>query len=250
MTRRLDLNCDLGEGAGQDAALMRWITTASVACGGHAGDENSMRETVRLARDRGVAVGAHPGYEDPANFGRIEISITPEAVYALVRRQILALRKIAEAEGVVLSHVKPHGALYNDAARDEATAGAVVAAVKEAGSELALFALSGSALAKVGAAHGLRVASEVFADRAYRADGSLVPRAQPGAVHEDEDVMVAQVLDLVLRGALRLRSGEVVAVRADTLCLHGDGAHAVPFARKIRQALSEAGVEVAAFAQR
>lgn len=244
MTPTIDLNCDLGEGFGHDALLMKLITSANVACGGHAGDEATMRETVSLAKMYWVSVGAHPGYEDRENFGRVDVALTPEEVYALVTRQIAALKRITDPAGVALTHVKPHGALYNKAGRDAATAKAVAEAVAAAGKYLVLYALAGSELIKAGVAAGLRVASEVFADRVYQADGSLVPRSQPGALHTSEEAMVGQVLDMVERGRVETREGFEIAVHADTVCLHGDGPHAVAFAKKIRQALADAGVRV------
>jgi UPF0271 protein len=250
MNRRIDLNCDLGEGAGLDADLMPLVTSANIACGGHAGNEETMRETVRLAKLQGVAIGAHPGYEDPENFGRVEIPLPPDEVTALITRQVQRLERIAIESGARLSHVKPHGALYNVAARDPETAKAVVRAVSDCGAHLALYALAGCTLAKIAAGHGLKVAHEVFADRAYQADGSLVPRSRPGAVHADESVMIQQVLSMVTRGVVTAGDGSEVSLRADTLCLHGDGKHAVEFARRIRDALAEAGVAVEAFGLR
>jgi UPF0271 protein len=240
----VDLNCDLGEGAGQDAALMPLISSANIACGGHVGDEATMRETVRLAKMHGVAVGAHPGYEDRANFGRKEIALPLEEVHALVVRQVAALKTIADEMDVALTHVKPHGALYNVAARDSLVARAVAEAVRASGRHLVLFALAGSELVKAGRAAGLRVASEVFADRVYQADGSLVPRSQPGAMHASDEAMVAQVLDMAKRGVVKTREGFEFAVQADTVCLHGDGPHAVRFAQALCQALKDAGVRV------
>lgn len=244
MTPYIDLNCDLGEGAGQDALLMPLISSANVACGGHAGDEATMRETVSIAKAYWVSVGAHPGYEDRENFGRKEMALSPEEVYGLVSSQVAVLQKIADEAGVAVTHVKPHGALYNVAARDGDTAKAVAEAVYSVGKYLVLYALAGSELVRAGHAVGLHVASEVFADRVYQADGLLVPRSQPGAMHVSEEAMIAQVLDMVERGMVKTRDGFEIAVQADTLCLHGDGAHAVPFARKIRQALKDAGVRV------
>jgi len=244
MTPHIDLNCDLGEGAGQDALLMPLISSANIACGGHAGDEAAMRETVRLAKMSWVSVGAHPGFEDRENFGRKEIVLPPEEIYALVKRQVGALKKIVDARDVALTHVKPHGALYNLAARDPIVAKAVAEAVRDSGRYLVLYALAGSELVKAGIDAGLHVAREVFADRVYQADGSLMPRNLPGALHEAEEVMVGQVLDMVERGMVETREGFEIAVQADTVCLHGDGPHAVRFAKALRQALKDAGVQV------
>ncbi|MFT3781262.1 MAG: 5-oxoprolinase subunit PxpA [Nibricoccus sp.] len=247
MTPVIDLNCDLGEGAGQDASLMPLISSANIACGGHAGDQATMRETLRLAQAHWVSAGAHPGYEDRENFGRNEIKMDADDVYALVKRQVETLKFIADDMGVALTHVKPHGALYNVAARDPMVAKAVAEAVRACGKHLVLFGLSGSELVRAGFAAGLHVANEVFADRVYQADGSLVPRSQAGSVHTSEEAMIAQVLDMVERGVVRTREGFDVSVKADTICLHGDGAHAVAFAKKIRQALKDAGVAVKRF---
>jgi UPF0271 protein len=238
----IDLNCDLGEGAGQDAELMRWVTSANIACGAHAGDAATMRATVRLAHRHGVAVGAHPGYADRVNFGRLEQRLAPEEVYRLVLVQTQTLQRIAAEEGVPVRHLKPHGALYNQAAHDTRLAAAIVQAVNSADPDLILFGPAGSALVQAGEAAGLAVAYEVFADRTYENDGSLTPRSRPGAVIEDAGAAVAQALRLVTAGRVRARDGREIELRADTLCLHGDGAHAVAFARGVDQALASAGV--------
>lgn len=238
---RIDLNCDLGEGAGQDAGLMPLITSANIACGAHAGDEATMRATVVLAKKDGVAIGAHPGFADRENFGRRELSVTPAEVRRLVRDQICRLQALAP-----LRHVKAHGALYNMAARDAALARAVAEAVHEADPRLMLFGLAGSKLVAAGRACGLPVASEVFADRTYQADGSLTPRTQANAFITDEAAAVAQVLRMVREGKVRATDGTDVAIAADTVCLHGDGAHPVEFARRLRRELAAAAIEVKA----
>jgi len=238
---RIDLNCDLGEGAGHDAELMPLITSANIACGAHAGDEATMRATVALAQRHGVAVGAHPGFADRANFGRRELPVSPDEVHALVLDQVRKLRRLGPVR-----HVKPHGALYNMAARDLALARAVVDAIYEVDQRLILFGLAGSHLIAVAEACGLPVVSEVFADRTYQADGSLTSRSQPGAIITDENAAVAQVLRMVREGMVRATDGTDVAIKADTVCLHGDGAHPVEFARKLRDELSAAGVEIKA----
>lgn len=241
----VDLNCDLGEGAGHDAALMPWITSANIACGAHAGDEATMRATAALARTHGVAIGAHPGFADRGHFGRRELALAPDAIRRLVGDQLAVLGRIAE-----FRHVKPHGALYNLAARDAATAEAIVAAIVACDRTLVLFALAGSELARCGRAAGLRVAQEVFADRTYRRDGTLTPRSDGGALIEDDAAAAAQALRLVREGRVRATDGVDVAVTADTVCLHGDGAHPVEFARRLRHTLKEAGVEVRAITAR
>lgn len=246
---RIDLNCDLGEGAGHDAELMPLITSANIACGAHAGDEATMRATVDLALRHGVAIGAHPGFADREHFGRRELPVTPEDVFQLVRRQVFALQGIARDAGAAVAHVKLHGALYNLAARDAAIAEAAAYAVRDAGPELTWFALAGSAQVAAGRECGLTVANEVFADRTYQADGSLTPRSKSDALIVSEDVAVAQALRMIREGKVRATSGADVAITADTVCLHGDGAHAVAFARRLRAELAAAGVEVRRFAR-
>lgn len=238
----IDLNCDLGEGAGHDAELMAWITSANIACGAHAGDQAAMRATVALAREHGVAVGAHPGFADRANFGRSEQALAAGALGELITGQVEALRELGPVR-----HVKPHGALYNLAARDRAAAEVIAAAVYECDRALILFGLAGSELVAAGRARGLRVASEVFADRTYQADGSLTPRTRADALIADENVAVAQVLRMVREGVVRATDGTEVQIVADTVCLHGDGAHAVEFARRLNAELRAAGILIQTF---
>ena len=238
----IDLNCDLGEGAGHDAELMPLITSANIACGGHAGDEATMRATVALAQKHGVAIGAHPSFVDRENFGRRELALSSEEIWALVMKQILVLRTLAP-----LRHVKPHGGLYNLAARDAIVAGAIADAVQAVDKDLILFVLAGSELVKAGRARGLRVAEEVFADRTYQADGSLTPRSQPNALIQDEDTAAAQVLRLIREGKVRATDGSDVSIKTDTVCLHGDGPNAVAFAQRLNVELRKAGIEIKAF---
>ncbi|WP_206859320.1 5-oxoprolinase subunit PxpA [Lysobacter changpingensis] len=247
MGTRIDFNCDLGEGCGDDAAILPHVTSASIACGGHAGDDASMRETLRLCRAHGVAAGAHPSYEDREHFGRRALDVPPGDVARMVRGQVRRLRVIAQEEGVPLAHVKPHGALYNVAADDRAVADAIAATVADIDPTLVLYALSGSALAEAGIAQGLRVAHEVFAERGYDARGRLRPRGTPGAVIDALDDSIAQVRRLALHGEVLADDGRVVRLRADTLCLHGDRADAVQFARAVREALEADGIAVRAF---
>ena len=239
MQRRIDLNCDLGEGAGHDAELMPLITSANIACGAHAGDVATMRATISLANKHGVAIGAHPGFADRENFGRRELAMTPAEVRALIIGQVEALRGLGPVR-----HVKAHGALYNLTARDAALAGTVAAAVQAVDPGLILFALAGSELERAARKIGLRVAREVFADRTYQRDGSLTPRSRPDALIHDEDAAVAQVLRMVSEGAVRATDGTDVPIAADTVCLHGDGPHAVVFARRLNTALRDAGIEL------
>jgi UPF0271 protein len=241
---RIDLNCDLGEGSGHDAELMPLITSANIACGGHAGDRQTMRTAVGLALQHGVAIGAHPGLNDREHFGRREAPIAPAEARVLVLAQIRALQLIVQSCGGQLVHVKPHGALYNMAARDPALARAVAEAVCEVDPQLVLFGLAGSQLLSAGRACGLRVASEVFADRTYQPDGSLTPRSRPEALIQNEDDAVAQVLRMVHESRVRAVDGTDVPIRADTVCVHGDGPHAVAFARRLARELRQLGIEL------
>ena len=238
---RIDLNCDLGEGAGHDAELMPLITSANIACGAHAGDDATMKATVALARRYGVAIGAHPGFADREHFGRREMALAPAELRKLVTTQIAALARFGP-----LRHVKPHGALYNLAARDVAVAKVIAEAVRAADASLILFGLAGSELVRAGRAAGLRVAEEVFADRTYQRDGSLTSRTQPEALISEEPSAVAQVLRLVREGKVRATDGAEVAIRADTVCLHGDGPQAAAMARRLNTELTKAGVELQA----
>jgi UPF0271 protein len=243
---RVDLNCDLGEGAGHDAELMPLVSSVNIACGGHAGDEAMMLATLRLAQEHGVSVGAHPGFADRANFGRMELPMTLAQVHSLVLDQTQALLALAAQARVRVRHVKPHGALYNMAARDPVLAEAVAAAVYDVDSRLVLVGLAGSRLLQAGGACGLSTLSEVFADRTYRADGSLTPRREANALITDPARGVAQVLGMIRDGHVTAVDGRRVAIKADTVCLHGDGAHAVEFARQLRAGLHEAGIEIKA----
>ncbi len=246
--RSVDLNCDLGEGAGHDAELMPLVSSANIACGGHAGDEATMRATIRLALQHGVAVGAHPGYADRANFGRVELPLSVAEVRGLVLGQVQHLLAVALQCNARVRHVKPHGALYNLAARDPAVAHAVADGVYEADPRLLLVGRAGGALLEAGAACGLGTISEAFADRSYQADGSLTPRGQPGALLADEGAAAAQALRMVREGKVTASDGSDVPITADTICLHGDGAHAVAFATRLRAELERAGLEIRSFA--
>jgi 5-oxoprolinase (ATP-hydrolysing) subunit A len=248
----IDLNSDVGEsfGAyriGADAEVMRSITSANVACGYHAGDPAVMRETVRLARDAGVAVGAHPGFPDLVGFGRRELRATPREVEDLVLYQVGALAAIAASEGVSLAHVKAHGALYNMAARDRSLADAIARAVFSFDRSLLLFGLPGSELLRAGAAAGLRVVSEGFADRAYAPDGSLAPRTLPGSVIHDAEEVVRRSLRMVTAGQVTATDGSTLAFPVDTLCVHGDTTGAAELTRRLRDGLEAHGVAVRAY---
>lgn len=252
MTLRIDLNCDMGEGfgawsMGQDGALLDMVTSANIACGAHAGDPATMARTVAAALAKGVAVGAHPSLPDLQGFGRRTMAITPEEARGLVLYQVGALEAFVRAAGGRLHHVKPHGALYNMVARDRALADAIAGAVRDFDPSLILVGLSGSELIRAGQTLGLACAQEAFADRGYEADGSLTPRSRPGALIEDEAEAVARALRMAREGRVTSRTGEDVALQADTLCIHGDQPRALGFARSLRQALSEAGIQLRAF---
>lgn len=243
---RVDLNCDLGEGGAHDAELMALITSANIACGAHAGDQDTMRATIGLALRHGVSIGAHPGLPDRENFGRVERAVAPAEVREWVVAQTELLQSLTEKMGAHVTHVKPHGALYNMAARDAELAQAVATAVFDVDSRLTLVGLAGSRLIEAGRAAGLRVMQDVFADRTYQAEGWLTPRSRPDALILDEAVAVAQVRRMIQEGKVQATDGCEVAIHADTVCLHGDGAHPVEFARRLREELTAAGVELRA----
>ncbi len=242
----IDLNADLGEGCDTDEALLELVSSANIACGWHAGGANAMRECVRWAVAKGVSIGAHPSFNDPENFGRKEMDLPAEEIYAGVLYQLGALSAIAQAEGGRVVHVKPHGALYNQAARDARVADAIVSAVHDFDPSVAVFALAGSGLVTAAREAGLVAIEEVFADRGYRADGSLVPRSQPGALLDDEELVLERTLAMVREQRVLSVDGQWVPLNAQTVCLHGDGPHALAFARRIREAFDKAGVEVRA----
>jgi 5-oxoprolinase (ATP-hydrolysing) subunit A len=254
-SRRLavDLNADMGEGFGRyrlnDEALLAAVTSASVACGFHAGDPVVMRETVLSAKARGVTIGAHPGYPDLVGFGRRDLAVTPSEVEAIVVYQIGALQAVCVAAGAKLRYVKPHGSLYNRAARDPATADAIARAVRSVDSSLILLGLARSALIEAAERVGIRSVSEAFVDRAYHNDGTLVPRTEAGAVLEGAGAIAERALRMVQTGTVLSADGAVVSIRAESLCTHGDGPDAVAIVRAVRARLEEAGVSVASFAR-
>jgi UPF0271 protein len=252
--KTLDLNCDMGEGfgawkMGDDTALLDHVTSANIACGFHAGDPGTIHRTVELALRKGVAIGAHPSLPDLQGFGRRRMNVSVEEAYDMVVYQIGALAAFATACGGRLAHVKPHGALYNMAAKDAKLAQAIAQAVKDFDPRLVLFGLAGSELVRAGAQAGMKTASEVFADRTYQSDGSLTPRTQPDAMIHDPELAVAQVRRMVGEGRVRSQQSGDVTVQADTLCIHGDESGAVEFARRIRAALDADGVRVAAISR-
>ncbi|MBI0446651.1 5-oxoprolinase subunit PxpA [Deinococcus sp. DB0503] len=246
MPHTIDLNADLGEGSPHEAAIMPHVSSANIACGGHAGDAETMRDSLRLAARHGVEAGAHPGFPDREGFGRRELHFSPTEVTAFVREQIEALKAVAAREGVRLRHVKPHGMLYNMAVKDSALAAAIARAAAASGLPL-YFGLAGEAsvMLREAEALGLTAVGEGFADRGYAPDGSLWPRSQAGALLPHDEA-VRQGVRLALTGTVTAVTGEPVRVPARTLCLHGDGAEAAELARDLRQALEAAGVRVAA----
>ena len=246
---RVDLNCDLGESFGNytcglDARIIPQISSANIACGFHASDPLVMAKTVAMAKEYGVAVGAHPGYPDLVGFGRRNLSGAPEELKAMGQYQIGALRAFCDAQGLVMQHVKPHGAMYNMAAKDRKLADAICRAIVEVDPKLILLGLSGSQLLEAASEIGLPWASEVFADRAYEDDGALTPRSLPGSVITDEEQAIARVLQMVREGTVTARSGKTIPICADSICLHGDGVKAVEFAARIRKELTSNGVEI------
>ncbi|WP_130617107.1 LamB/YcsF family protein [Dyella amyloliquefaciens] len=249
--KTIDINSDLGEsfGAwrmGDDAALLAVVSSANIACGFHAGDPDIMRRTVALAVEHGVAIGAHVSLPDLQGFGRREIAVTPAEAHAMTLYQIGALHGFAHAAGSRLRHVKPHGALYNMAARDRRLADAIAQAVRDFDPTLCLFGLAHSELVAAGRAAGLPVAAEAFADRRYRSDSSLQPRREADAVITESDEAIAQAMAMVREGRVRAVDGDIVELQADTLCVHGDGAHAVAFARLLRASLEGADIAIRA----
>ena len=249
--RTVDLNCDMGESfgnyrLGNDAKILDYVSSANIACGFHAGDPGVMQQTVQLALQKGVAIGAHPGLPDLQGFGRREMNISASEVYSMVLYQLGALWAITGAEGGLLHHVKPHGALYNMAAQRPALAEAIAEAVYKLDSGLLLYGLAGSELVKAGHRIGLRTAQEVFADRSYQQDGSLTARNLPGAMITDATAAADQVLRMVQEGKVRSLQATEVIIQADTICIHGDGPHALLFAKKIHDTLRSAGIAIAA----
>jgi 5-oxoprolinase (ATP-hydrolysing) subunit A len=245
--RVLDLNADVGEGLpDSDAALLQVVSSANIACGLHAGDAHTMRKTVALAVRQGVAVGAHPGFDDRDGFGRRPVELNPTELADLILYQLGALDAIARAEGVALHHVKPHGALYNQAERDETMAHGIIAAIRLFDPQLRLVGRAGSAMARAALALGHPFTAEAFADRRYRADGSLVARSELGAVLSEPDDVAAQVRRLVTQGEVVSGDGTRVPVAFETLCLHGDTPGAEALAARIRQELGALGVSVSA----
>ncbi|HSC81183.1 MAG TPA: 5-oxoprolinase subunit PxpA [Chitinolyticbacter sp.] len=245
MAAVIDLNADLGEGYDYDEALMPLISSVNVACGGHAGDVDTMRRTVRLAKQHGVAIGAHPSYPDRQHFGRVSLDLSPMLLVEVLTSQLWALNAVCIEEGVSIAYVKPHGALYNDAARNPALAQLLAETIREIDPELALMGMAGSVLLTAASAAGLRPVAEAFVDRAYQANGQLVPRSHPNAVHDDAATAVGQACDLVLKGGLRAENGSWLAIAAQSLCLHGDTPLAHRLAERVRTEFAAREITVA-----
>ncbi len=238
-----DLNCDMGEGIGNDEALMPFITSVNISCGFHAGNGDTIRDTMALAIRHNIRIGAHPSFRDKENFGRKEMFLDRDKLYAIVLEQLIKIDLIAKEKGIKLHHVKPHGALYNMAAKNAETANIIAQAIKDFNEELILYGLSNSFLVSEGKSLGLQTANEVFADRTYQDDGRLTPRSQNNALIEDEEQCLQQVLQMVKQGTVTATSGKIIPMAADTICIHGDGKHAVSFAKKIYEALKQPAPE-------
>ncbi len=248
----IDLNADLGEGFGhsrssEDEALLELVSSANIACGFHAGDAATMRHTVRTAASRGVVIGAHPSYPDIPGFGRRELGLSPKQIGFHVSYQLRAFRDVCSAENAKLSYVKAHGALYNRAARDSSAAAALVQAIHEVDSTLVLLGLAGSEMERAAGRSGLAFAGEAFADRAYKSDGSLVPRNEPDAVIHDVQTAVKRAITLVRSSTVTADDGTTLGVVAQSLCVHGDNPDALPMVRALRTQLERSGVRIAPF---
>jgi UPF0271 protein len=246
----IDLNCDMGESFGRyalgnDEAIMHYVSSVNVACGFHAGDPDVMKRTVDLAVKYKIAIGAHPGFPDLQGFGRRDLKMSAEEIYNSVLYQVGALQAFAVAAGTTLKHVKPHGALYNIAAKDQAIANSIAQAVKDIGGSLKLVGLSGSALIAAGKNTGLKTLSEVFADRKYTDVGSLVSREKQNAMIENPEEAATQVLGMVTEGTVVSENGKAIAVEAQTVCIHGDGKNALSFAKRIYEVLTSHNVNIA-----
>jgi UPF0271 protein len=240
----IDINCDMGEGSGSDASIMPFISSANIACGFHAGDEETMAETIELCIRHQVAIGAHPSFYDRKNFGRTEIHLSADEIYDILILQLRTIDKLAKAHEKSLSHVKPHGALYNMSAKNQEIAAAIGRAVKDFDENLILFGLSGSYSIMQAKALGVKTASETFADRTYQDDGSLTSRSQPNALIEDANKVVEQVLQMIKEKTVTTVTGKKIPIVADTICIHGDGRHAIEFAKAIHDAMKKNEIEI------
>ena len=242
----IDINCDMGEGIGNEIRLMPFISSANIACGYHAGDENEMKRVVDLCLQYGVAIGAHPSFKDKANFGRTVMHLPTGEIHDIITDQLFMLNKIVTGAGGKLHHVKPHGALYNMASTDEVLARTIATAIKEFDDDVIYYGLAGSVMIQEAKMAGLKTANEVFADRTYQAEGTLTPRSVNNALIMDTDEAMHQVLQMILERKVKTLNGAVIPIKADTICIHGDGAMADEFARAINNGLREAGVFIKA----
>jgi UPF0271 protein len=247
----VDLNCDMGEsfGAwtmGSDADLMDYVSSVNIACGFHAGDASTMRKTVETAIEKGVAIGAHPSYPDLQGFGRRNMSLSPQEIFDIVLYQVAALKGICDASGTTLRHVKPHGALYNQAAKDSELACSIAEAIRKIDDSLIVYGLSGSFLVSEAEKLGLRTASEAFADRTYQRDGSLTPRTMTGALITSPEKAAGQALQMLKDNTVTTIDGEIINIKADTICIHGDGEHAIEFAKAISNTLIANNISISA----
>jgi 5-oxoprolinase (ATP-hydrolysing) subunit A len=242
-----DLNCDMGEGQAAEAQIVQYITSASIACGGHYGTVASIEQAIRLCAQQGVAVGAHPSYPDPAHFGRKSMALPVDVLLASIAEQIALFKRICDGLGVAMHHIKPHGALYNDMANDADLSTAFAQWVQQEYPQAVIYMLSGSLCCSILQQHGLAVAQEVFADRTYTDAATLTPRSQPNALHTDQQDVLAQVLELVKRQRVCSTSGQWLPLRADTVCLHSDTPGALSMAAAIHTALINDGITLKTF---
>ncbi len=241
---KIDLNCDMGEGMHTDKDIMPYISSANIACGAHAGDEDTIKKTIAYCIEHNVAIGAHPGFADKSNFGRTPVKLSPTSLYNLFYSQILLIIEIAARMGAVLHHVKPHGALYTMAATNKVYAQTIVQATKDISPALVFYGLSNSCMIEAATIANIKVASEVFADRTYQDDGTLTPRSSNNALITDTNIAVEQAIQLITRNKVNAVSGKAVYVKADTICLHGDGVHAVDFVRTIYERLQKENIKI------
>lgn len=242
----VDLNCDMGEGLDTDALIMPFISSANIACGYHAGDEKTIWQTIELAIKHNVAIGAHVSFYDKENFGRQEMNISEKDIYELVEQQLIIFKEIADAFDIKINHVKPHGALYNMSAKNAAIAKTIAQSIKDFDPGLIVFGLSGSHSVDEASAIGLKTAGEIFADRTYQDNGSLTPRSQPNALIENSHAAIQQVLQMIKEKTVTSISGQVIPIVAETICIHGDGKHAVQFAKDIFETLKHQAIDIKA----
>lgn len=244
MLTRIDLNCDMGEGFDTDEEIMPFISSANIACGGHAGDEATIRKTIALAIKHKVAIGAHPSYPDREGFGRREMKLPLEEIFELMIEQISLIKQIAEDMGATLHHVKPHGALYNAAAKNPILSQTIAKAINVIDKNLLVYGLPNSFSEKAAIDSGLKFYGEFFSDRTYTDDGSLTPRTEKNALVNSPDAALNQVLQVIIEGTVKSISGKIIPIKTDTICIHGDGVHAVEFAKVIREGLEKNQINI------